>query len=40
MKKIFVVIDKLISDENSWELHVSSLLHGYAEASDSDYMIE
>jgi hypothetical protein len=39
MKKIFVVIDKLISDENSWELHVSSLLHGYTEASNSEYTV-
>lgn len=41
MKRIFVVIDPLITDENSWEMHLSSMLHGYVEASDMhDYQIE
>ena len=29
MIKIFVVIDDLITDENSWETHLASLLQGY-----------
>jgi hypothetical protein len=42
MKKIFVVIDPLITDENSWESHLSSMLHGYVEASEQedDYQIQ
>ena len=42
MKKIFVVIDPLITDENSWETHLSSMLHGYVEASnqENDYLIQ
>ena len=33
MKTIYVIIDPLITDENSWESHVASMLHGYVEAS-------
>lgn len=36
MKTIYVVIDPLITDDNSWEPHIASLLHGYVEASDLD----
>jgi hypothetical protein len=32
MKTIYVIIDPLITDENSWESHVASMLQGYVEA--------
>lgn len=34
MKRIYVVTDKIISDADSWEAHVPSLLQGYVEASN------
>lgn len=41
MVKIYIVVDKIISEPNSWETHLASLLHGYVEASDmTDYVIE
>jgi hypothetical protein len=41
MIKIFVVIDKLlITDENSWELHFASLIHGYIESSNINYLVQ
>ena len=29
MKTIYIVIDKLITDEEAWETHFASLLEGY-----------
>ena len=40
MTKIFVVIDSLITDENSWEPHFASLLQGYVESSNLDYLVQ
>lgn len=42
MKKIFVIIDPLITDENSWESHLTSILHGYIESSnqESKYLVQ
>ena len=41
MKRIYVIIDPLITDENSWEIHVASLLQGYVEANSlHNYEIE
>jgi hypothetical protein len=34
MKRIYVVIDPLITDENSWESHLASLIHGYVESTE------
>lgn len=36
MNRIYVVIDPLITDEHSWELHLSSLLYGYIESMNLD----
>ena len=42
MKKIFVIIDPLITDENSWESHLTSILLGYIESSnqESKYLVQ
>jgi hypothetical protein len=40
MIKIFVVIDDLITDENSWETHLASLLQGYVESSNIDCIVQ
>ena len=37
--RLFVVIDDLITDENSWETHLSSMLQGYVEATNTDCAI-
>jgi hypothetical protein len=36
MKRVYVVIDPLITDENSWESHLASILHGYVESTKPD----
>lgn len=41
MKTIYIVIDKLITDEEAWETHFASLLEGYIEAANlTDCKIE
>lgn len=34
MRKIIIIIDPLITDEDSWEMYLASLLHGYIESSN------
>jgi hypothetical protein len=34
MRKIYVVVDKLLTAEDSWETNLTSLLQGYVEAAD------
>lgn len=34
MKTIYIVIDPIITNENSWEIHLSSILQGYIESID------
>lgn len=36
MKRVYIVIDPLITDEDSWETHLSSLLYGYVESNELD----
>lgn len=41
MKTLYIVIDPLITDEHSWETHLSSILQGYIDAKDlTDVSIE
>lgn len=37
--RLFVVIDELITDENSWESHLSSMLQGYVDSTNTDCAI-
>lgn len=41
MKTIYVIIDNLVSKEDSWETHLASILHGYIDACnlDSEYSV-
>lgn len=41
MKTIYVVIDNLVSKEDAWETHLTSILHGYIDACnlDTEYSI-
>lgn len=34
MTTIYVILDTLVIDDNSWECHVASILHGYIEACE------
>lgn len=41
MKKVYVIVDKLLTDEDSWETNMTSLLQGYVEAAEiTNFQIE
>lgn len=41
MKTVYVVVDRLVNDPDDWELHLASILHGYADATNTqDVCIE
>jgi hypothetical protein len=41
MKKVYVVVDKFLTDEDSWETHLTSLLAGYVESKGiKDVIVE